>query len=168
MNSNVSNTNLTSTIYLYDRDRFIYTEGTKGEIALQDDRIIFTPVEGTQLIKIELFEIAEVDFTNIIAKTQFIITSGSSKYVFCFASPYSWKEFLPRLFIPLQGLISLRAISKNEVESQKWKSALVAALPPEVVRQRVEVKATNVIFGSLLVAGILIASLAAFIFLIPR
>src|SRR5690606_16783075 len=134
--------NYTYEIYLYDKDRFMPIKGEHGTLKANKQQLIFSYDNSTEVIHIDLKDIVEADFKNIIAKTQFIISQNDGKtYVFGFAPPTPLhKAFLIGAFRPLNGTFGFLEASNNAMKARKCKEELLTLLPSTIVKTQKEIQ----------------------------
>ncbi len=131
-------------------------KGVGGHLSLNTHELRFSPTDGSKPLIIAVSEINDADFTNVIAKAQFIITGSNNKYVFGFIKQSSVKRTLWALIRPLNGVQSLKENTEATNKAMEWKNAF-SKLTPHAFRTRKEIQLRNVLLGSLLGAILLLA-----------
>lgn len=143
-------------VTLFERDTVLPGgRGVGGHLSLDAQELRFSPASSTNSLIIAVTEISDVDFTNVVAKAQFIITHSGNKYVFGFIKPSSIKRTLWILIRPLNGVLSLKENTEATNKAFRWKNVF-SQLTPKAFRTRKEIQLKNVLLGSLLAVVLLL------------
>lgn len=143
--------------------------GINGTLSINTGRFQFVPLESEQSnpISIDLKDLSDVDFTNILSKSKFIITKkDGSKYAFAAYHVNIFKKQWWRVFIPFGGVSHYRKIYETAQNNKKWADTF-SRLTPGIYRGRDEIKFKNVTLGIIIAVLVMVVFIIGLIALVP-
>lgn len=153
-------------INLYEKDQFVPTKGVAGQLTANSSELVFSSPNHSP-ITIPISSIAVADFTNIFAKTQFILSLTDGKqYIFGFAQARSVGKSILKGARPFNGVQGLSDAVDNAAMAHQCKDYLITILPTRVVKTRKEVRIINILLGTILSIIVIAVILFAIISLI--